>query len=269
MSTPRRASTKATPPKPAAHAAEETAKKVVGTVARKAAPAPTPSTPSTPRPTSKRPATSRPVAFPARDVERPYGFPPETPELPAVYGENRFVLMTKDPETLFAYWEITPALKNECEKGMRRGENYQEALRLNWPARDIFDNNFVVFPVAFTARKWYVRVPFPGLSYHAEIGWLGGNGHFVPLMTSNPSDAPESWDATRRRLKDTVAGRALLERAARHGAPHGSSDLAQAGAPTSSDDDFQGPGALNSSSGMAGPVHNAKPARKPVRPAAE
>src|SRR5690606_36157969 len=82
-----------------------------------------------------RKAPRRPTTFTPREVERPYGFPPETPELPAAYGEDRLVLMTRDPDTLFVYWEITPARRREAEQAMRRGERYQEALRLNWPAR--------------------------------------------------------------------------------------------------------------------------------------
>lgn len=210
---------------------------------------------------------SRPTAFTARDVERPYGFSPETPELPSFYGEDRFVLMTKDPDTLFAYWEITPARKTESEKAMRQGAQYQEALRLNWPARALFENNVAVFPITFASRKWYVRVPASGLSYHADIGWLADDGHFIPLMTSNRSDAPESWDGTRRRLKGSkgfkgpAAGRALMDRAMRAGRPQGSSGLTS---PTGADEEgdgwnFQGPGSQTSSSGTRA---SAEPARR-------
>lgn len=210
----------------------------------------------TPKTTRK---ARRPTSFTPRDVERSYGFSPETPELPAAYGEDRLVLMTRDPETLFAYWEITPARKREAEKAMRRGEQYQEALRINWPARTIFENNFVIFPVTFTSRKWYVRVPFAGLSYHADIGWLGDRGHFVPMITSNLSDTPESWDATQRRLQGSRTGQSLLRRALRQGAPQGSSEQT----PDAREDilaAFQGPGSQGSSSGTR--KASAKPARR-------
>lgn len=170
--------------------------------------------------------THRPVSFPPRDVERPYGFPSATPELPVAYGVDRFVLMTRNPEFLFAYWEITPARQAASEQALRRGERYHEALRLTWPARDIFEQNFAMLSITFTARKWYLHVPFPGLSYQAELGWLGESGHFVPLLASNSSDAPESRAAAHHRLSQTAAGRAVLAHAARPGGPHGSSDLA-------------------------------------------
>ena len=33
-------------------------------------------------------------------------YTPKTPELPDAYGDNRIVLMVRDPEWLFTYWEL-------------------------------------------------------------------------------------------------------------------------------------------------------------------
>lgn len=196
------------------------------------------------------PATHRPKTFPVHDVEHAYGFPAQAPELPDTYGEDRLVLMTKDPEYLFAYWEVTPGKKAAGEKAKRRGEQYREALRLNWTARDIFEHNFAILPVSHAARKWYLRVPFSGLSYQVELGWLGESGHFVPLLGSNPSDAPEAWATTRRRLKHVAAGD-VLGRALAHGQPSGSSELVSDSPTREMTErmwDFPGPGAHTSSS---------------------
>lgn len=210
----------------------------------------------------KTPVARRPKSFATRDVEHSHGFPAHTPELPDTYGENRLVLMTKDPEYLFAYWEVTPEKKAEGEKAKRRGERYREALRLNWVARDIFERNFALLPVSHAARKWYLRVPFSGLAYQVEIGWLGESGHFVSLLASNPSDSPEAWTATRRRLK-RGAGGDVLERALSHGRPSGSSERPAGAAESgnlSPDWDFPGPGAHSSSS-----VGTSKSVRRPAR----
>ena len=207
------------------------------------------------RPTVK---TRRPKTFSGREAVLPFGFPEATPELPESYGEDRLVLMAKDPEYLFAYWEITPESLKAGEAVKHRGEKYREALRLNWTARDIFDANYLLMPVSLAARKWYLRVPWSGLAYQIEIGWLGSRGHFIALLTSNPSDAPESWHATRRRLaaagvsQDGPLGRALAGEQ-----PQGSSEQAPSSPSASSAAarktgealwNFEGPDSLSSSS---------------------
>lgn len=147
------------------------------------------------------PPPRRPKSFAAPRTAPGYGFAEGTPELPETYGEDRLTLMVKDPDYLFAYWEITPQRIAQAAKAKRAGTDYREVMRLNWEARGLFEANYALMPVSFTARRWYLRVPRPGLSYRLEIGWLGSQGHFISLLDSNVSDAPESWPATRRRLK--------------------------------------------------------------------
>lgn len=143
----------------------------------------------------------RPKSFAAPETVHGFGFAPGAPDLPEAYGEDRLVLMAKDPGTLFAYWEITPARTAAAEAAMRPGEEYREVLRLDWTVRELFETNYALLPVSFAARRWYLRVPYPGLTYQLELGWLGSQGHYIPLLQSNPSDAPEAWAATRDRLK--------------------------------------------------------------------
>lgn len=202
--------------------------------------------------TARSPASSkRPKAFAPRDVARGFGFPAEAPELPEFYGEDRLVLMAKDPEYLFAYWEITPERQAQGRKAMLPGEEYREALRLNWNARDLFDANYLLLPVTHAARKWYMRVPFSGIAYHVEIGWLGSQGHFISLLMSNASDAPESWVATRRRLKG-IAADTVLARTLKAGRPQGSSEnvpvhVEKLAVPVPGDWNFGAPGSTGSS----------------------
>ncbi len=233
--------------KPSANVATKAAAKVTAKVPVKASP----------KAPAKTPASAkRPKAFAPRDVARGFGFPADAPELPELYGEDRLVLMAKDPEYLFAYWEVTPELQAEGRKAMLQGEEYREALRLNWNARDLFDANYLLLPVTHAARKWYMRVPFSGIAYHVEIGWLSNQGHFISLLTSNASDAPESWVATRHRLKALAGASAdsVLARTLKAGRPQGSSENApvhveKLAMPVPGDWNFKGPGSTGSSSG--------------------
>ena len=165
--------------------------------------------------------TRRPKSFGQSLVVRGHGFPADAPELPEKYLRDRLVLMTQEPDTLFSYWEITPARLIVKEGEKRKGEEYREVLKLNWAARSLFDENFVLIPVSLAARRWYLRVPFPGVSYQVEIGWLGSSGHFVSILESNESESPESWDETLRRLRE--AGE-ILKYSTRIAKPLGASE---------------------------------------------
>lgn len=241
--------------KKAAAKAKTSAKKVVKRVVKKIVK----KTATAAAPPKKSPRPARPKSFPAHPVEKNFGFSPGVPDLPDAYGDNRLVLMTKDPEYLFAYWEVTPERLAESGKAKRSGEEYREAMRLNWEPRDLFETNFAVLPVELDARKWYLKVPYAGISYHVEIGWLGEDGHFVPVLASNPSDAPETWETTRLRLNKGLKGLAdgaddVLDYQLRVTQPLGSSDrgaVERVPVPPAvgNKDEYVGPGSLSSSFG--------------------
>ncbi len=105
------------------------------------------------------------------------------------FGHDTFVLTRRNLTELFAYWEISPARLIAGEAKKRAGEEYAEVIRLSWPPASLFAVNFSFFPIAFHTRRSALRVPFEGLAYQAEIGWLGSQGDFIPVLASNRSDA--------------------------------------------------------------------------------
>ena len=182
-----------------------------------------PAAKTSPLKTPKSPAkVLRPKSFEQIPAAKNHGFPEHIPELPENYLRDRLVLMTQEPDYLFSYWEITTSQLTRKSGEKRKGEQYSEALKLNWPARSLFDQGFVILPVSLSARRWYLQVPFPGLSYQVEIGWLSSKGEFISILASNESEAPESWTETQRRLRDL--GSEVLSRAASVSRPSGSSE---------------------------------------------
>ena len=131
---------------------------------------------------------------------------------------------------------------------------------MNWIASDLFAPNFALLPVSLDARKGYLRVPYSGLSYQVEIGWVSEQGHFISILgRSNRSDAPESWKQTRTRLKTTEGDRSVLQYNLSITQPLGSSDLGRVGNLSAegkfpADWNFEGPGSLSSSASSGGVV---------------
>lgn len=163
----------------------------------------------------------RPKLFPADEAEHPFGFPDAAPVLPESYGLDRLVLMPKDPEYMFSYWEITPARLEEKARERKPDTEYRETMRIGWEAQSLFEPNFIFAAVRLDARKWYFAVPRVGRVYRVELGWLNGEGHFISILKSNPSEFPESWEAARERLSKSSQ---LLSYAVRHTGMLGASE---------------------------------------------
>jgi hypothetical protein len=133
-------------------------------------------------------------------AQKEFGFPDLAPELPGHYNQPALVLMPKDPEYMFCYWELTSNLVEEKSREKLPGSNYRETLKINWESKSLFEPNFTFIPVFFWARKWYFGVPQVGQRYQVELGWLSEGGHFISILSSNLSELPESWATTQKRL---------------------------------------------------------------------
>ena len=132
-------------------------------------------------------------------------------ELPSGYGDDRIVLMVRDPYWVYAYWEITPARLREIQASSgHEHQGAKMALRVyqiigraddGQKANRIFD-----IEITGEADNWYIKVPDPDRSYCVEIGLLAGEGRFSPLTRSNVVTTPragmsdvldESWMSQR------------------------------------------------------------------------
>lgn len=154
------------------------------------------------KPGEKKERIWRTKTFHQLPVQREFGFPDVAPELPGQYGQDKLVLMPKDPEYMFCYWELTPSLIDQKSTEKLPDGNYRETLKINWESKSLFEPNFTFIPVFFWARKWYFGVPQVGQRYQVELGWLSDTGHFISIISSNLSELPESWAATQKRLSE-------------------------------------------------------------------
>ena len=119
------------------------------------------------------------------------------PELPEGYGDNRVVLLPRDPQWLYSYWDMT----NEHKELFRQKGGKYHVLRLYDVTNIDFDgrNANAVYEHACVewARWWYIPVPTPGNSYCIELGYLTESGEWLALARSNtveaPVNKPSSW----------------------------------------------------------------------------
>ncbi len=108
-------------------------------------------------------------------------------ELPQTYGQDRIVLLTRDPFVVHAYWEATPA-RLEREKAWF-GWSSKLAVRIYDITGIQFNGRNAIghFDQEVTERTgtWYFDLGRPSHSFCADLGLLSPEGRFLTLARSN------------------------------------------------------------------------------------
>jgi len=111
-------------------------------------------------------------------------------ELPLGYGDSRIVLVARDPQWSYAYWDVS----NEHRESVRRLGGERLALRLY----DVTDVDLATqtphrlqqYHCEELARDWYIPIPVSDRDYVAELGYLTSGGGWLMLVRSNPVHIP-------------------------------------------------------------------------------
>src|SRR3989338_8221119 len=110
---------------------------------------------------------------------------------PPGYGDNRIVLLVRDPWWIFAYWEI----RRDKEKDVLRkiesaGDSAGKSILRVYDVTDINFNgknarSFFDIELKGLANNWYINVGTPDRSWVVDIGIMSQNGSFYTLARSN------------------------------------------------------------------------------------
>jgi len=124
------------------------------------------------------------VGGPLADVDEGFG------ELPGGYGESRIVLMPRDPQWAYTYWDVP----NDRKEELRRQGGQQLALRL-YDVTDIDLNyqgahNIQEYLCDELAREWYLPIPVSDRDYVIDIGYRCFDGRWLVLARSVPVRVP-------------------------------------------------------------------------------
>lgn len=119
------------------------------------------------------------------------------PDLPSGYGESRIVLLPRDPQWAYTYWDIP----NEHKQELRRQGGQQLALRI-YDVTDIdieyqSPHSIQEYPADELAREWYLPVPVSDRDYVIDIGYRAADGRWLVLARSAkvhiPPVYPSDW----------------------------------------------------------------------------
>lgn len=118
-------------------------------------------------------------------------------ELPDGYGESRIVLLPRDPQWAYAYWDIP----NEHKQELRNQGGSRLALRF-YDVTDIDINSqsphsLQQYECGEIAREWHLPVPVSDRDYTVEIGYICNDGRWLVLSRSPsvriPPVYPSDW----------------------------------------------------------------------------
>jgi hypothetical protein len=120
---------------------------------------------------------------------------------PETYGVNRVRLLVRDPEWIFAYWDVSPAAMKDLGKSL--GERGLALSRLTLRVLDPVSGGSSDILLPPGARWWYIRTDSARRSYRAELGVTLPSGDFRRLAESNTVVTPRvgpSAERARRRM---------------------------------------------------------------------
>jgi uncharacterized protein len=119
------------------------------------------------------------------------------PELPAGYGDSRIMLMPRDPQWAYAYWDIPNSHKEEVRRqgGIRLALRFYDVTDINLDYQR--PHSLQQYECDELAREWYLPVPVSDRDYMIEIGYITADGRWLLLARSTairvPPVYPSDW----------------------------------------------------------------------------
>lgn len=123
------------------------------------------------------------------EKKREFRFPPG-------YGDNRIVLLARDPWWIFAYWEIRKDKEDETRRKIEAaGDTPSKSILRVYDVTNVNFNgrnahSFFDIDLHGLANSWYINVGLPEKSWIVEIGILTKSGNFYLLARSNAVKTP-------------------------------------------------------------------------------
>lgn len=130
-------------------------------------------------------------------------FPPElehehVPELPWGYDDNKITIMARDPEWIYAYWDISEERRNSLRHTY--GPGWDNSL----PVLRVYDVTGISYFNGFNANhhydtvindyagSWYIHVGVPNRTYCIDLGRILSDGTYIVVARSNFTFTPRN-----------------------------------------------------------------------------
>lgn len=115
---------------------------------------------------------------------------------PQGYGDNKIVILARDPWWIFAYWEIRRDKEEDIVKKIESsGDKPQKTILRVYDVTDVnFNgknaNSYFDIDLKGLAANWYINVGSPDRAWVVDIGIITERGLFYVLARSNTVKTP-------------------------------------------------------------------------------
>jgi len=197
---PKAATAKTRKPTPASKAAKQTAKKKKAKTSRvKTARKPAVLKKSPAKGKTKKTSVKKSVTRKIKTAHTPKAVrskahpqPIET-ELPERYGDHLLVVLARDPNWAYAYWDLNPTkVRNLLKSAGQTASKARWVLRVYTAALHAVEDKTHFFDVDTLVQggNYYLNLSRPGARFIVEIGVMDATGLFRVTAQSNPVIMP-------------------------------------------------------------------------------
>lgn len=131
------------------------------------------------------------------DAQPPGPPPPQPPrDLPDEYGDTKLVLLVRDPEWIYAYWEINDETRAHVNFPRNGDTQNRLVLRIykvtdtSWPVDSA--HYFFDVEVPRDARNWYIHLPEADQQWCSELGLVDPQDNYQVICRSNAVVTPRN-----------------------------------------------------------------------------
>ncbi len=115
---------------------------------------------------------------------------------PYGYGDNRIVILARDPWWIFSYWEVRRDKEEEISRKIEStGDQRRKSILRVYDVTDIHFNGrnahtYFEIDLVGLANSWYINVGKPDRTWVVDIGIVTNKGDFYLLARSNVIKTP-------------------------------------------------------------------------------
>lgn len=125
----------------------------------------------------------RPVKSGKKAIEPPA---PPPHDLPFSYGKTSLVLLVRDPEWAYAYWDFSAETWSWVQSVFKKNPGAATRLRIH----NHTQGGFFDVDVHLEAKNWYICLGLDNTEFEAELGILDHTGKFLAICRSNRIKTP-------------------------------------------------------------------------------
>ena len=109
-------------------------------------------------------------------------------DLPFSYGSTRLVLLVRDPQWAYAYWDFSGETWEWIQQFFKKDPRVSVKLRVH----NLSSGSFFDLDIQLEAKNWYVCVGQANCEFEAELGLVDSKGRFHCIAKSNRVRTPRS-----------------------------------------------------------------------------